>query len=144
MSVTIMREGLCQSMRNVADHCGMDVAQELVRVFGGCRIWVPLKWRPDHYLNRIGETHAQALVGTFGNTSLDIPRQLLTVAGRAQVIDRLTREGLTQMEIARMLGCSQRAISRHQRGHLTNMPPTMKRRGRMADPRQIDLEDLLK
>lgn len=144
MSVTILREGMCQTLQNVADHCGMDAAQELVRVFGGCRIWVPLTLKPDNALHQLGERHALAIVSAFGYSALDVPRQMLTAAGRAHVIDRLTREGLSQGEIARLTGCSQRTVSRAQHGHLSGVPVMRSHKVRKVDPRQIDLEDLLK
>lgn len=136
----IMRDGMCKTLREVADLCGMDCACELVRVFGGVRLWVPMHLSAGHILNRLGESHAIALVRAFGHSSLDVPRQLLTAAGRALVIDRLTRDGLSQGEIAILVGLSQRSVSRAQNGHLAARPPRLRR----VDPRQIDLEDWLK
>lgn len=138
---TLVKSGMYKTLREVAEYCGMDAATELVRVFGGTRLWIPLRHTPEHPLNRIGEKHARRLIDVFGNSSLDVPRRLLTADGLATVIDQLTADH-EQSEIARLVGCSQRTVSRLQS---TPRPLGKGKHSRgKVDPRQIDIEDLLK
>ncbi|CAA0086969.1 Uncharacterised protein [Starkeya nomas] len=139
---TLVKSGMYKTLREVTEYCGMDAATELVRVFGGTRLWIPLRWTPEHALNRIGEKHARRLIDVFGNSSLDVPRRLLTTDGLATVIDQLTAEGYEQSVIARLVGCSQRTVSRLQCAPRP-LGKGKHNRGKV-DPRQIDIEDLLK
>lgn len=139
---TVVKSGMYKVLREVAEYCGIDAALELVRVFGGTRLWIPLKWTPDNIINRMGEAHARQMIEVFGNSSIDVPRRLLTADGLAHVIHELTSDSVEQRDIARLVGCSQRTVSRLQ--HAPRTPGSFARRGRKADPRQIDIDDLLK
>ncbi|HEY9212079.1 MAG TPA: hypothetical protein VIQ29_04400 [Ancylobacter sp.] len=139
----ITLEDLPRSLREVAEYCGIDVALALVKEFGGGRIWIPGAWTSGNILNRLGEDAAHSLISAFANSSMDIPRSHLTPLGRRRVILQLHAEDMLQRDIARQLGCTQRVVSAmlNATGPLLDVP---KRRVRKVDPRQIDIEDLLK
>ena len=136
----IVRSAMYKTLREVAEYCGMDAAQDLVRLFGGTRLWVPLRWTQEHELNRLGEAHARRLIDVFGNSVLDVPRRLLTAGGLSTVIDELLADGMEHNEIARLVGCSQRTVSRRQNAPRAAGAAASRRK---VDPRQIDIDDLL-
>ena len=131
---------IAKEVREVAKLCGVPTAAALVSAFGGCRLWVPKIWRPDHDLNDIGPELARPLFGYFGASELSIPRTLFTARGRRDMIRSLSQAGFSQRDIARTLKCSQRVV----RDEIGGRPRTVQaNRRRPADPRQIDLEELL-
>lgn len=134
-------KAISKELREVAKLCGVATAAALVQHYGGTRMWVPKHWRPEHDLNDIGEDLARVLFEYFGASELSIPRTLYTAAGRRDMIRRLSQQGHRQRDIARLLRCSQRVV----RDELGGRPrPVMSGRRRAIDPRQIDLEDLLR
>ncbi|MDR6952657.1 DNA-binding NarL/FixJ family response regulator [Ancylobacter sp. 3268] len=140
---TLSPEHMPKTLREVVEYCGMDVAEALVREYAGGRIWVPGTWHAKHHLASVlGEDMSRRLVSAFGNSSMDVPRSLLTAAGRQSVIRQLHAEGWAQRDIARQLRCTQRAVS-----ELLSRSPMVQKAGgrrRPSDPRQIDIEDLLR
>jgi len=138
---TIPISALPKTLAEIAEACGMDVAEALVEHFGGVRIWVPAKPSADCPLAVIGEERLARLVSYLGGTGLSVPLELLTPASRRALIRELDAKGLQQSVIARQLRCSQRIVRDElwRRGK-----PRSRAFLRRKDDRQIDLEDLLK
>jgi len=132
-----------KTLREVVDYCGMDVALALVAEFPGARLWIPTVWRLNHELTaRLGEKAARSLIDNFGSSLLEVPRSVLTPAGRQRVIRQLAADDMPRREIARQLGITQHQVEVLLRGD--DISPSSPGRRRKVDPRQIDIDDLLK
>lgn len=136
-------DALQKSLIDIAESLGMETASALVEHFGGGRVWIPQQWREDHPLNIIGEDRARQLCEHFGPSGLDVPKSLIAHEARFGVIRQLEKEGVSRLEIARRLGLTDRTIRRDLRRSGASRV-TSRRATRFIDPRQIDLEDLLK
>jgi len=101
---------LCASMREVAEHCGVGVARNLVYYWPGCRYYVPKKWHPGHELNVLGEAEARCLFAAFGGTGIEIPTRLYSREGLAMMVPELRAKGMSQRDIALFLGIAQKTI----------------------------------
>lgn len=132
---------LPKSIADIAEVCGMEVAEALVQHFGGVRIWVPRTWHATVRINAIGEEHAKALCAFIGGDELTVPKSLMSPEARHELIKSLDADGIHQRDIAMRLGCTERTVRRElwRKG-----PRQLKSRTRrLIDQRQIDLEDWL-
>ncbi|QLP96174.1 MAG: hypothetical protein HZY79_00505 [Rhodoblastus sp.] len=128
------------SLQPLAAEIGVATTLEIVRLFGGARLYVPRRWTPDLEFNALGEAVAGRLCAMFGPERIDIPRMPFTVAALRRYAERLrAQEGLTNGQIARALGLSWRSVTRL--GGTASFAAG--RRRRRIDERQIDLEELL-
>lgn len=133
-------EDFVEGMVPIAAELGVEVARELVRQFGGTRLYVPRAWREQLPLNVVGEEIARQLCERFGPERIDFPLVPWTPDAIVRFVGEMQRTGSTNSDMARELGVSYKRIQRARSGqHL----PASSRRLRIADQRQIDLVDWL-
>lgn len=130
---------LLDGLQPLASELGVDVVLQLVKHFGGVRLYVPVTWRDDLAFNAIlGEEMARRLCTLFGPEQIDIPFAPWTSAAIVRFVAELDRQGRSVSEIALTLGVSYKRVQRARSGRPT---PPERRRG--PDPRQINLIDWL-
>jgi len=71
-TIKIPFDVLTPAVKEVAEICDLDTALSVVAHFGGCRFYVPTKWRPEHELNIIGEDRAKILIERMGGGELSM------------------------------------------------------------------------
>ncbi len=142
-SLDIPLDCLAPSVEEVASICDMETALRLVEYFGGCRFWVPQKWREDHDLNVIGEANAKLLIARLGGDELSIPIRPFTSWGLHKLVNKLIKTGKSQREIAQALNITMRAVRCIKTQPMLNNA-RLGQKIVTKDPRQIDLEDYLK
>jgi hypothetical protein len=133
-------EDFVEGLQPLAAELGAQATVEIVRIFGGARLYVPQRWRPDLDLNLIGVEAAQALCATFGPERIDIPRHPYTAQAMRRRLDSLRATGMTNGAAARALGVSWRTVTRLA---APGREAPRKGRRRFVDERQIDLVDYL-
>lgn len=141
-SLDIPLDCLAPSVEEVADICDMETALALVEYFGGCRFYVPTKWREDHELNIIGEDKAKMLIERLGGGELSLPKSPFSTWGLRKMVKMLSCNGLKQRSIARKLNITMKTVRNIQSNNRTSV--TIKGRPVFLDnPNQLDLEDYL-
>ena len=143
-SLTIELDVLAPAVEEVASICDMKTALSLVTHFGGCRIWVPQKWREGHELNIIGEREAKLLIERMGGGELNIPRRPFDAQGLHIMIARLAEAGKTQREIALSLGIAMKTVRDHIRKKGLRSVTKSGKSQIALDLGQLDLEEYLK
>jgi len=131
-----------ECIRPVAEHLGYGVARALVDNFPGYELYIPHKMRPGHVLEALG-ADAERLCTDFGGTKIDVPLKLITADARARRARDMAAQGLTNSQIAGSLGLTRSGVKRLLNSGAPS-PRPMGRKGREADPRQINIEDFLK
>ena len=130
------------SLQPIAAEISVNAARNLTLHFGGTRLYVPRAWRSEADVNVIGEEDARKLCALFGPERIDIPRMPFTPQALKRLVDALRLDGRSNAEIARELGLSWRTVTR-----LSTVTPDYsiltKKRGRVSDSRQVDLEEWL-
>lgn len=129
-----------ETLRPIAEHISVAVAEAFVREFGGMRLLIPVNWREDHILNALGEETARLVIAEFAGELITVPRSVATQAARIGRARQMRGTGATVNEIARALGLSHRAAQEHVAGRAVSVQP----RRRPKDERQIDIEDILR
>jgi len=120
----------------VNETVGEDAMLRLAAKLGGLRVRCARAWSADHEIAQLfGQNTAEVIrhaLFTGGIDRWDVPMMghALTRARRARIL-ALRKEGKTANEIALLLGITQRTVFYRQDET-------------EADPRQIDLESLLK
>ncbi|WP_085908487.1 hypothetical protein [Kiloniella majae] len=107
-----MIKQLTESIADVAELVGIDLAADLVRHFGGTRVYVP-KVARDHQdlVQKLGREQADLLVSEFAEQELDVPMHLYDEArARRALIHKLCRKRWTKASIARAAGCTERYV----------------------------------
>ncbi|QCI65648.1 hypothetical protein [Phreatobacter stygius] len=132
-------EDFTEALQPIAAEVGVDAARALVTHFGGTRLYVPKIWRDSLDLNVIGVDAAKDLCRLFGPEKIDIPKVAYSAASLQRLTLRLRGKGLSNAEIARAVGLSWRTVTRY-----THRAPLPAKRQRATDPRQIDIEDLIR
>lgn len=141
-SLDISLDCLAPSVEEVADICDMETALALVEHFGGCRFYVPTKWRDDHELNIIGEDKAKMLIERLGGGELSLPKSPFSTWGLRKMVKLLSCNGAKQRDIARKLNITMKTVRNIQ----SNNRPSVTIKGRpvfLNNPNQLDLEDYL-
>ena len=94
--------------------CGPEAAQNLVRDFGGTRIFIPKAASAQHPLSiSIGQANANALCGECYGVNVYIPMgNPDRWSRRRALVQHLVAEGMTMPAIARRLGYSERTVAR--------------------------------
>ncbi|MCA0425646.1 MAG: hypothetical protein LCH61_20450 [Proteobacteria bacterium] len=128
-----------ESLQPVASEVGVETARELVKYFGGTRLFIPQHWTADLNINVIGETVAKQLCRLFGPERIAIPMTPFKLEAQKRFTDELRESGCSNSEIARALGVSYRTVTRMSSGTAL----LTRKRHRLLDDRQIDLEELL-
>lgn len=103
---------LTEAIRDVAEELGVELAADLVRHFGGTRVYVPKVLKPHHdIVKKLGQDKAAALVSAYGGSELDVPMHLYNeaVARRKQIFD-LRRRGMSVSSIALDVRCTERQV----------------------------------
>jgi hypothetical protein len=91
---------------------GRDVAETLIAVLGGTRIWIPTQSDPTAKLAQIlGTDAASKLSSRFGGDYLQIPNTVPSYGLHHQTAE-LHRQGYTINEIALAVGRSRRTVFR--------------------------------
>ena len=96
----------------VVEHCGAETAEALLRHFGGMRLYIPIAWSPDHFLNAMGDAHARRMIDQFAGERIDVPRHRAAGPRRTRLIRRLHAEGHSKNHIAREADCTARWVSK--------------------------------
>lgn len=107
-----MSAALPDSLRRMAEQCGMDTVTALVNVFGGGHLCVPKTLSPGHrLLTALDPDAAQALVRCYGGETVIIPKGDHTRrAERNQAIRQDRAAGAKVLDIARRHGLTERRI----------------------------------
>jgi hypothetical protein len=127
-------------LQPIASELGVAFVRELVRHFGGTRVYVPRAWREGLPLNVLGDEQVRKLCTMFGPERIDIPLVPWTGAAIVRFASQLEAAGHNVGEIAREIGVSHRRIQRWRKSGGVIAGP---RRRRAHDERQIDLVDWL-
>ena len=132
-------EDVAESLQHIAEKFGIDVARELVRHFGGTKVYVPKVLPEGHALYALGEDLAQQLCGEFGGAFMVVPKDAVSNPAKHRLAHAMDKSGTMKVaEIARALNLTERAVYKL----LAGQPST--RRGRKpVDPRQITMMDWL-
>ena len=117
-------------MADVADICGIEIAQALVEQLPGIEIKVPKVWSKNSVLARLERAIADVLIDTFPGDIFYVPTGKGSSETRIKA-RTLRLEGKSNTEIALQLGITER----HVRGLLNSELPAP----RKVDPRQIDM-----
>lgn len=132
-------EDFIDSLQPLAAELGVPATLEIVRRFGGARLYVPRRWREELELNAIGIEAARALCARFGPERIDIPRTPFTAQALVRTLQAMRADGATNGQIAVALGMSWRTVTRLAAGRADG-PAGRRRR---VDERQTDLVDYL-
>jgi len=100
-------------MGEVAQKCGKQVAQALMRQLPGTRFYVPGKYTEKGPLAALDKDDAEALIREFSGEIIYVPSLLATrikPEDRFEEVEELVDEGLTTSEIAARLGITQRHV----------------------------------
>ncbi|MAO56704.1 MAG: hypothetical protein CMM61_13550 [Rhodospirillaceae bacterium] len=103
---------LTESIRDVAETLGIDIAAALVSKFGGLRLYVPRR-AEDHrdVVKLLGMESAKRLVKYYGGIELDIPMHLYNEEkARRQLVITLRGKSFTISQIARRAKCTERRV----------------------------------
>ncbi len=135
--------------RIALDAGGMDAALGLARALGGQKVYIPLKLGNNQLhalISAAGRKAADAITREFGGDWHVVPT--MHALRRPLAIALLAEDKLSANEISKLTGLHYTHVKR-LRSHLrfgligADIPlPRMKRRA--ADPRQMDLEDIIK
>lgn len=118
---------LPHSLLKIAEYCGDDVMWALLEHYGGGHVAIPKQMHPDHALYQtLGPEMARQLSTTFGGEILRIPGALKArLAARNTAIRQDYADGLTQHELARKYGITERQIGCVCRGNVQPSSLTM-------------------
>lgn len=125
-------------MGAVAEQCGDQVAEALMRELPGSRFYVPKKFTHGGPLAQIGQELAEVLIAAFGGDIIYVPSRSsmrTTVAERFEEIEELIDAGLTTSQIAARFGISQTYVFQIRKE--MGAPKISKK----PDPRQLPLFD---
>jgi len=103
---------LPESLRDIADVIGMAATLNLVKAYGGVRLWVPVKLTPDHALvHAIGLQAARKLVEYCALEELWIPKAAAALrAVRDQTIRERRADGEQVARLALEYGLTDRRV----------------------------------
>ncbi|KZL29430.1 hypothetical protein [Pseudovibrio sp. WM33] len=127
---------LTEDMRDIYDICGKEMVEELLSKLPGVEVKIPLKWSQNNPLALIDRVFADLLIAELPGNKIYIP----THVGRGETREaalKMRKDGMTTLAIGLELGVSERYARTLVSGK--KLP-----RRKPVDPRQIDLEDLLK
>ncbi|WP_457798117.1 Mor transcription activator family protein [Methylocystis sp. S23] len=115
--------------REVARHCGMDVARALHQHYVGWGLKVPKRVSADHPIaRRIGFDLAQRLCRHFGGSQIEIPSRWLSGRELERLILELYADDRKICDIAAETRCTRRHVEM-----------VLKKRGRPRSRRQGEL-----
>jgi hypothetical protein len=99
---------LIDSIRAVV---GDDAAAQLIKLFGGRKVYVPLTTNDEHRISKaIGIQAAAALSRRFGGDYIDVPSPRVGSSALRRQILALASKDVSEIEIARRLGCTRRWV----------------------------------
>ena len=102
-------------VRDIADLVGLAAALKVVEHYQGIRMWVPVKFDPEHILvKQLGPAAALKLVDYYPGEKLEIPRCLAAI--RAVRDAEIRSGGLSQRQYAAKHGLTERQIRNIQNG----------------------------
>ena len=106
------REELPESLREIVDCCGADVAAKLLSEYGGCHLWIPAHAAVTHPLHDLlGADDFLRLCDLFGGDCFCIPNgKALSMHIRNTRICELRAHGAKLAEIARSVSLTQRRV----------------------------------
>ena len=103
---------LLSSLHDLHQLLGQEAVSALVQRWGGVRLYVPTKFRPDHPIAQcISQQHFRTLVDHYGGETLSIPRHVQAPIKKSAIIDLLDRS-LSHRQIALKVGVSQRYVEK--------------------------------
>lgn len=107
---------LPQLLYDIAEKFGLTVALRFAAAYGGKRLYIPEKLRPDHPVSRdYGPDLLAWLIARWGGTDLMIPLgPSSSYRHRIAEIQRLLRAGEDSATIIRVIGCHERTLYRHK------------------------------
>ncbi|WP_142850972.1 helix-turn-helix domain-containing protein [Telmatospirillum sp. J64-1] len=119
--------GLPQAYIDLTEHTSVDVANAVVKHFGGTRIYVPAGLTEGHPLLVLGREMALQLIAHYAGNSIDVPA--LRSQGRRALVADLLQRGWSKARIARAAGITEQRVYQIQRD--------------LPDARQLDLIEYL-
>lgn len=141
--MTLQLPPLPEMLRVACKVGGMEAVQALSEVFGGRKVIIPNHCGDDHPLvQTAGRAVADALSDRWGGMQLEFPRGVPAL--RVWFAATLLKDGATLNDLVTELRITHRRArqlkKKIERGEVT----VAKKAGAKRDPRQIDIEDLLK
>lgn len=138
----------CPLMVELAAHIGVRDTLRLCEAYGGRYLYLSLRGPREDLVKLLGQEKASTMCRIYGLETLLIPtaRAALAHARRAPILRRALTNEITPSEAADMIGTSidyvYQLLQQLRTGYARRgepLPPKV----RKADPRQIDLIDLL-
>lgn len=110
--MTSPAKDLPNSLQDIAETLGLNVALKVIEHFGGQEIKFPVRVRDDHEVcQALGKEDAAALCQFLGGSLIYVPHMRARRSIRLDVL-ALEDAGRERREIARILGVSQRHVRR--------------------------------
>jgi hypothetical protein len=98
-------------LQEMADLIGLAATLEVVRFYGGTRVWIPTHFDSAHPLiGIIGHQHFAALVQRFCKNHLDIPKADIAIKAARDARIRQLRHSKSVTRLAREFGLTERHI----------------------------------
>lgn len=99
-------------LRDLAELVGLSPTLDVVRAYGGTRLYIPKKFMPDHPLVKVaGHEAAAKIVATYGGEHLDLPRGAAAIqAARHEQIRAERASGMTHAKLAVKFGLTERQV----------------------------------
>lgn len=99
-------------LRDIADLVGLSSTLDVVRAYGGTRLYIPKKFMPDHPLVKVaGHEAAAKIVEIYGGEHLDLPRGAVAIqAARHEQIRAERASGMTHAKLAVKFGLTERQV----------------------------------
>lgn len=131
-------DGLPELLALAGEAGGIEAARGLAKAFGGKRIWIPKKASDGHPLVvAAGRKAANVVMQRYGGEQVQFPNGKRAL--NKLVVEKMADQS-TNM-IAAALGLTYRQAHRLRKAL---GPAGQKPRKRISDPRQLDIEDLIR
>jgi hypothetical protein len=122
----------------IASELGVELVLELVKHFGGCRLYIPQRWNRALDINVVGDDMAQRLCQLFGPERIDIPIMAYKPCALQRFAVLLREDGYDNNQIAVQLGMSYRTVMRY-----IHHAPLTKDKKIAFDDKQMDIENYI-
>lgn len=103
---------LTESIRDIAETVGVEIAAALVEHFGGTRLYIPAKPKPHQAIvQKLEAEHLETLVSAYSGQEIDVPMHLFNEAlARRRLVKSLRKKNRSINAIALEARCTERQV----------------------------------